>query len=110
MAKKIIVVYKEDGIINNIVDTLTMDPIGFRVTVNGDEYIIGYSNMCEYFPYVETPDYIIPGKYKYSAEGGFVENPNYTEPPKPLEVQLAESNERIALIEQAMQDLILGGV
>ena len=43
---------------------------------------------------VETvPDGVVASKYCYSDTDGFYENPNWVEPPKPLEEQVAELNE-----------------
>lgn len=107
MGLKTIVVYKNTGVINNIVDSLIDSSMGYQVVSGNETYIIGYSQDCKYFRDIDTPVEVIPHKYKYSLESGFVINTDYVEPPKPIEVQVAENKTEVESLKTDFNNAIM---
>lgn len=105
MAKRIVITNKHDNLINNIVDTQQKVEGGLLVNDGVQEYIIGYIEECNVYQDVEIPQGVLPAKYFYSPVEEFTLNTSWEEN-LPIEVKLKKSNERLALCEQALLEMM----
>lgn len=60
--------------------------------------IILNPEQFDYFTVQEVPEGVIPGKYCYTEEKGFYENPNWIEPEEPIEPAMYTLDEAAAII------------
>lgn len=105
MATKIIITRKNDDVVTNIVNTARVVENGLLVTDQNGEYIIGFYSECNRFDNVETPDTIIPQKYKYTTANGFVEDPTY-KPFVSTEDQIASLQAQLLQTQSAVNSLL----
>ena len=59
---------------------------------------------------VEVPSNVEVEKYCYTENDGFYENPDYVEPPKPVEERLDIAEDSITEIELALTEIYEGGL
>ena len=59
---------------------------------------------------VNVPTGVEVGKYCYNENDGFYANPNYVEPPKPVEERLDNAELSITEIELALTEIYEGGL
>lgn len=76
-----------------------------------DNYNIAYAPNDTFNVYnVEVPNGVQEIKYCYTENDGFYENPDYVEPPKPVEERLDIAEESITEIELALTEIYEGGL
>lgn len=93
---KIVLTRKSDGVVTNIVNTSSTVSNGLLVSDANGQYIIASIENYNVYENVETSEDIMPGKYKYTSEGGFIIDPTF-KPYIPLEQQV--SNLQTSLLE-----------
>lgn len=59
---------------------------------------------------VELPENVVEQKYCYTENDGFYANPNYVEPPKPIEERVSSAEDSITEIELALTEIYEGGL
>ena len=59
---------------------------------------------------VEVPENVEVQKYCYDETNGFYVNPNYVEPPKPIEERVTSAEDSITEIELALTEIYEGGL
>lgn len=59
---------------------------------------------------LQVPENVEEQKYCYNTIDGFYENPNYIEPPKPVEERLDSAELSITEIELALTEIYEGGI
>ena len=54
----------------------------------------------------EIPVEVIPSKYCYTAEDGFYKNPNWHEPPRPIELRVGDLEEGLGVVSAELVGMI----
>ncbi|WDU82257.1 hypothetical protein [Caloramator sp. Dgby_cultured_2] len=94
----------KDNVIIDIAEDITEVEQGYFCNNCIYPYTIDNFSVVEV---VEVPTEVKPGKYMYENRE-FKLNPNYTEPINP-EMEIKGLKEKINLLQQALDDLILNG-
>lgn len=76
----------------------------YRLTTEG-EYTYFFPEGLDIFEVDEVPAEVVPDRYCYTPKDGFYPNPNWVEPPKPIEMRLDEVEETTELNTECIDEL-----
>lgn len=103
------VITNNDDVIIAISNTFRDDKATRNIIL--DNINIAYAPNEELNVYqVNVPNGVVEAKYCYTENDGFYANPNYVEPPLPMEERLDNVETTITEIELALTEIYEGGL
>lgn len=106
------VITDKDNVIIALSETIGYEENG-NVLINNGTSAIAASLVKEVYEVNDVPENITGAKYCYAPNDGFYENPNYVEPPKPVEERLdileTNSTEYELALAEIYEELINNG-
>lgn len=99
-----VLVDRNTKVVIDVVENATVTEVG----INVGNCIYASGLQIDIYDLAAVPEEVKPQQYKYNEISGFTVNPSYTQPFDPMErIKQLEGNQ--ALMQQAIDDLILGG-